>query len=341
MRFRIRFAQQVVGFFLLLALAILVGVIILMGLNQRWFDRGYHFTSRFETADGLTPGMPIHLRGFEIGKVSSVDLNSNNRVNVVIQIYSDYYDKIKPNSVLELDKGTFGIGGGLNLLPGRNLLPPMENGSFIPSTDTILGKNLLAQGLVDQPTSNDQLGAILAQVQTTLGNINQLLGDVNAAVEGTSSNQLTTLLAGINLTVRDLNRLLAESSQGLVPNLTAITGDLAKLSSQLRDPKGLIPKLLDPQGSIATMLNDHNQLYNQVTTILSQISQTMTQVQGVASYVNQSTPQITGVLEDTRTALHNADNVMTGLANNPLLKGGIPEQKPQHFQAPGLRDEKF
>ena len=341
MRFRIRFAQQVVGFFILVALATLVVVLILMGLNQRWFDRGYRFYSRFQSADGLTPGMPIHLRGFEIGKVTSVDLNSNNRVNVVLQIYSEYYDKVKPNSVLELQQGTFGIGGGLNFLPGKNLLPPMEPDSFLPSTDTLLGKNLLAQGLVDQPSNNDQMSAILAEVQTTLSSVNLLINNVNSAIDGASNNQLSGLLQGVTATLRSLDSVLTESAHGLVPNLSAITANLAHLSSQLQDPKGLIPKLLDPKGSLATILNDNNQLYNEVQSILDQVNQTLVQVRGLTQYLNQSTPQITGVIEDTRTTLKKADDVMTGLANNPLLKGGIPEKKPQNATFHDLRDEDF
>ena len=69
MKFRIKHAQQVVGFFLLTAALALVVVLVFMGANQRWFARNYSFFSRFSSAEGITTGMSVRLKGFEIGNV--------------------------------------------------------------------------------------------------------------------------------------------------------------------------------------------------------------------------------------------------------------------------------
>src|SRR5579864_749307 len=119
MKFRIKYAQQVVGFFLLASVLALVAVLVFMGANQRWFARNYTFFSRFNSAEGITVGMPVKLKGFEIGKVTNVELTYNNRVRVNLDIYSDYISKIRPDSVIDLAVATLGFGGGaMNLLPG-------------------------------------------------------------------------------------------------------------------------------------------------------------------------------------------------------------------------------
>jgi len=366
MKFRIKHAQQVVGFFLLLAGLALVVVLVFMGANQRWFARSYTFFSRFSSAEGITTGMSVRLKGFEIGKVSRVELSNFNRVRVDVSIFEEYYPKIRPDSVLELSVSPLGLGAGsMNLLPGMNMLPPMEEHSFLPSSESLLGKALLAQGLVDKPLGNEAIASIIAQIEpllievrATASGVTRLLGNINGAVEGKSGNQVAVLLAEVQKTLSTVDQVLSTtgsntntllvSSRDLLSNLNGITGDVQHLTSQMQDPKGLVPKLLDPQGSLKTLLDDKNELYNQLSTILTQVNRTLVQVndtvadlRGLTMYLNRSTPQISGLMEDTKSTLKKTDDVLTGLSNNPLLKGGIPEKKAQTSTLRGSRDEDF
>jgi len=366
MKFRIKFAQQVVGVFLLAAALALVVVLVFMGANQRWFARNYVFFSRFSSAEGLTTGMSVRLKGFEIGKVSGVQLNNFNRVRVEVSIFEDYYTKIRPDSVLELAVSPLGLGSGsMNLLPGLNQLPPMEERSFLPSSESTLGKSLLAQGLVDKPLGNEAIAGIISQIEpllnevrSTATGVTRLLGNINGAVEGKSGNQIAVLLGEVQKTLATVDQVLSAtgnntntllvSSQDLLKNLNGITGNVEHLTSQLQDPTGLVPKLLDPKGSLKTLLDDKNDLYNQLSGILTQVNRTLVQVtstvadlKGLTTYLNPSTSQIPGLLEDTQSTLKKAGDVMEGLSNNPLLKGGIPERKAQTSTLQGQRDESF
>ncbi len=377
MKFRIKHAQQVVGFFLLISVLALVVVLVFMGANQRWFAKNYMFFSRFSSAEGLTVGMGVQLRGFEIGKVSGIELNSFNRVRVDIAIYEDYYPKVRPDSVLELSVNPLGLGAGtMKLLPGINQLPPMEENSFLPSGESTLGKDLIAQGLVDRPPDNGAIAGIVAQIQPALVDVRntseavtRLLGNVNNAIEGKSNNEIASLIREVEKTIGTVNQVVATTSanansliqdfsttttnanslltsnsdriSAMLANLNSVSANVDHLTSQLQDPKGLIPKLLDPQGSLKTFLDDKNAMYNQISQILSQVNATLTEVKGLTTYLNQSTPQISGLLEDTTSTIRKAGDVMDGLKNNPLLKGGVPEAKPQTSAPQGQRDENF
>jgi phospholipid/cholesterol/gamma-HCH transport system substrate-binding protein len=359
MKFRIKHAQQVVGFFLLAGALALVAVLVFMGANQRWFAKNYTFFSRFSSAEGLTTGMSVKLKGFEVGKVSNVELTSFNRVRVEVSIYEDYYSKVRPDSVLELAVSPLGLGSGaMNLLPGMNMLPPMEEDSFLPSSDSTLGKALLAQGLVDKPLSDGAIAGIIAQVEpllievrNTAAGVTELLHNVNTAVDGRSGNQIAVLLKEVQKTLVTVEQVLSTtgsntntllvSSRDLLTNLNGITGDIEHLTGQIKDPKGLVPKLLDPQGSLKTLLDDKNELYNQITQILTQVNATLGEVKGLTTYLNQATPQISGMMEDSKVTIKKTGDVMEGLKNNPLLKGGIPETKAPTSTLQNRRDEVF
>ena len=61
MKFKIRFADQIVGTFVLAAILAVAAVLVLIGVNQRWFARNYYFTTEFSSGSGLFVDMPISL----------------------------------------------------------------------------------------------------------------------------------------------------------------------------------------------------------------------------------------------------------------------------------------
>ncbi len=120
MKFRIRYADRVVGLFVLVALLALAAGIILLGANQRWFSRDFHFTTRLDSAAGASPGTPIYLKGFQVGKVERLSLNEGNEVDADFVIFDKYYPKVRENSVLELVTSPIGLGTQLLFDPGAH-----------------------------------------------------------------------------------------------------------------------------------------------------------------------------------------------------------------------------
>lgn len=358
MKFRIRFVDQVVGIFVLIALAALVAILVLMGMNQRWFAKNYYYSSRFESAGGLSIGMPITLKGFEIGRIDEISLNEDNKVDVIFYIYDTFYEKVKPNSVLELASNPLGLGGGLRFHPGKNKDDPLPENSFIPSLDLPEGKNLVKYDLVAMPEKDDaitsilsKVGPILDSVDETLATVQELLTSVNAAITGEGEGPINDIFVDVTRLTEQVTGLIWELNtrissvldnvDAITVNVDDITGNLAETTEAFRDPTGLVPKLLDPKGSIATILDDDNVLFEQIQDILDNVNATISQIESFTGYINKTTPQISGLLEKSREALDQGKDVLEGLKNNPLLRGGISEQKEQASTFQSYRDEDF
>lgn len=341
MRFRIRFAQQIVGAFVLLAILGIASLLILLGANQRWFAKNYFFWSTFTSAGGLSVGMPVTLRGFEIGKVSAISLARDNSVELVFHVYDTYYPKVLPNSVLELASSALPIGGGgLQFHPGLGFAQPLPERSYIPSTQTEAGRALVARGLVDRPKTEDVLGAVVAQagpvleeLESTLSAIRALVGSFEDSLAGRGEGPLTEVLTGLGATTGQLN--------GVLGRLDAAAANVQLLTEGMTDPTGLARKLLDPKGSIATFLDDDNRLFDEVVQAIEELNRIIDQLSEFTGFVNATQPQISVILEKGRETLDQGRDVLEAVKNNPLLRGGIaarPEQ-PSTFQ--GYRDEDF
>jgi phospholipid/cholesterol/gamma-HCH transport system substrate-binding protein len=340
MRFRIRFADKIVGAFILVAILGVAAALILLGLNQRWFARDYAFWTRFASAEGLSVGMPLKLKGFEIGKVDRIQLGRDNLVEVGFHVYDTYYPKVVPGSVLERTASALGLGSGLILHPGPGEAEALPEQSFIPSSDLEEGRQILAAQRAAAPAQSDPIAALLAQVQPvlmevdrTVVSIRQLTDTLNRDLQGRGSGPLSATLKDVAGTAHEVNAIAAR--------LEAIAANLQTLSAGLSDPTGLARRLLDPKGSVATLLDDDNRLYERIEGSLGELQAAIAQLAEFARFVNSTQPQILGLLEQGRTALKQGEDVLIAAKNNPLLRGGVPQRPEQQTTFQGYRDEDF
>lgn len=340
MKFRIRFANQVVGAFILAAIGFLVVILISIGANQRWFAKNYYYQSTFPSANGLDVGMPIQFKGFEIGKITEITLNDENLVDVQFYIQDNYIDKVYEHSILQLVSNPLGLGGGLIFHQGREETEPPPEGATIPSWNTKEARFLIQENLVVVPRQDDQIAAILAQVEPVLGNVNRVLISLDEVM-----NQMSEAFAGTG--VGPVTNILQQTDEALasinviLDNSETISDNIATTTTEFRDPRGMVPLLLGAEGSLETLLDDNNALYDQIEGILTGLNQTVGEVQEITEFFNDSTPQLAGLLEEGRQAISTGQEVLLGLRNNPLLRGGIPEtiEQPSTFQS--YRDAEF
>lgn len=340
MKFKFRHADKIVGLFTLVALFLLLVVIFFAGINQKWFTKKLVFYSQFTSAEGLKVGMGVNLRGFEIGRVRNLSLNEDNQVDLEFFIYEKYHDRVLRDSVVALPAGLLGAASALAFYPGLNSGDPLVEGSFIPSTQISEGKHLLKSGQVERPDGGDAISDlmdrmpdILDSLNVTLNSITDLALSVNFGISGHGDAAMASSFRNIQEITRKLDSTLSDVNR--------ITGSLAVLAADLEDPTGLIPTLLDPSGSLDTLLNDNNVLWNQITSILNQIDSTFANLNTLTSDLQKVSPQIAVAMEEVIMSLKDAQKVMEGLKNNPMLKNGISEDKIPANPGSDLREVEF
>jgi phospholipid/cholesterol/gamma-HCH transport system substrate-binding protein len=353
-----------------------VGVILVfIGVNQRWFARNYSFTSRFASGDGLAVGMPIMLKGFEIGRISRITLNPQNEVDVLFYVRDTYYDRVHRYSVLELATSPIGLGVSLRFHSGKDGGPPLPEMSFIPSLDSEEGRELVDRGLVDIPKGEDVIGSVIAKLnpildetRMTISEIRRTattldmalngrggpMGDmvvslsatpakVNKAVDGVSVrvNTLLDKLAAVSDNLQDITVKTRGVIGDLSTNLDEISQNIKDMTRDLKNTQGLAKRLLDPKGSMDTFLNDQNQLYNQVEDSIKNADEIVAQLKSFMEFINSTRPQISSVLEKGSSALDKGNDVLEAAKNNPLLRGGVPPRTEPSGTLKSYRDEDF
>jgi len=323
MKFSIRFADKIVGTLVILALAVLVIVIFMLGSNQRWFARDIQYRTHFTSASGLSSNMAVLYKGFTIGNVRRIRLSENDNVEVLFTIYEEYADRVKEGSVVEILVNPIGLGNTFIFYPGRGaeLLP---EGSIIPEINSPEGRWLVSAGLVDRPESTgDAIINMMNQAREILETVNISL----AGSRGADELALGQIILNVERTTAHLGDLAGTISGQLNPildNLEVVTG-------QISAPSGTVMSILDGEGP----------LYTDLTAAINSIADIIENLNRTSEFVPAQLPQIALLINDLSLTLRSTHDVLTAVSNNPLLRRGIPERVETGPGGAGLRNLEF
>jgi phospholipid/cholesterol/gamma-HCH transport system substrate-binding protein len=181
---------------------------------------------------------------------------------------------------------------------------------------------------------------VLEEIDLTVVSIRRLTDALNRDLQGQGSGPLSSTLKDVAGAAHEVAGTAREVN-AIAARLEAIAANLEKLSAGLSDPTGLAKRLLDPKGSLATLLDDDNRLYEQINGSLEELRAVIAQLAEFTRFVNSAQPQILGLLEQGRTTLDQGQDVLEAVKNNPLLRGGVPARPEQPTTFQGFRDEDF
>jgi len=306
MKFSIRFADQIVGTLVVLALAILVFVVFMIGKNQRWFVNDSQYKTYFTSASGISPNMAVLHKGFTIGHVKKLSLSEDDRVEIIFTIFEEYAHRVTEGSVVEVQESPIGLGSSFVFYPGKGteIIP---DGNVIPEVNSPEAKPYMARGLTEIPRANDSIGNIVNQV-------NSILEAVNKALVGADGEDYIGQIVGdVQGVTGNLNAMTSEITEQLKP----LISNLELFTAQLSDPKG---PLYEGLTSLAGIIENLNK---------------------TSEFIPAQLPQIAVAVNELNIVLRQVQDVLTSIANNPLLKNGIPEQNETGPTGANPRNQKF
>ncbi|MCL2214243.1 MAG: MlaD family protein [Treponema sp.] len=327
MKFSIRYADKVVGTLVILGLAILVFVVFMLGRNQRWFMHDYQYKTYFSSASGISVNMPIQYKGFDIGRVKKISLSEDDRVEVVFSIFDEYVYRVTDGSLVEVQVSPIGLGNSFHFYPGKGT-EQIPEGYYIPEINSIEAREFIIRGLANVPRSNDSIGNIVNQVNTLLETINVSLSGLHGSDNltlGQIMNNLASATANVSIfagtltgqidqLIVSINEQLVSIADPLSSQLAPILNNISTLTEQLSDPSGTVMAVLDGDGPV----------YEGLASSITSLSGVIENLNKTTGFLPAQLPQLGVIISELNTALRTVQDVLTAVANNPLLKGGIP-----------------
>jgi phospholipid/cholesterol/gamma-HCH transport system substrate-binding protein len=172
---RFRHLEKKIGIFVLIAGLVIAATVLLVGVERDLFTRKYVLLFAVEKGTGFSKGMPVKLSGFRIGRVRSISLDEQARVEIVLQIDERYQHWIREDSTVRLVKEGLVGDAVIEVTVGTPSLPALIDGERIAYIST--------KGLDEQAEEiAEKVKPVLMEVRDIIGYVNDSEGDIKQAL---------------------------------------------------------------------------------------------------------------------------------------------------------------
>lgn len=233
------FGLQVrIGLFVVVALAVFLGVIYLLGARARYFERKYELHADFTEVGGLIEGATVRLAGVQIGRVTRVVLSPEvgGKVRVTVTVARQFKDRIRGDSEAQIV--TQGLLGDklVEITQGTPATAALKEGDVLRTRDPVEMGRMFSAG---------------AGLVTTISRLaDQLQGSIQKLDQSGAIEDLGATMKSARRVVEEV-----EKGKGWLHVLVYEEPEAIKrLNSLLADAQAALAKAQTGDGAIAVLL---------------------------------------------------------------------------------------
>ena len=262
-----------------------------------------------DDASGLSPGTPVRMSGFRIGKISAMHLQPDLTVKVELTIETEPYSHLRSDARAEVVREQL-RPAAIDLRPGSAEQP-------LPESDPRVGfrKRGTLTEIADDLRA--RLVPILDDVKQLTGTARARRGDIDAMLE--NAHALSRELAG---TAREMHAL-AQDLRARVGSLgsqgTAVLGEANRTVVRLGSAVGQAEKSLDSLNSRLPRLLDKSE------SALGNLDAVLRDARTISAAAAKDVPVI---LHDTAPLIDDSRDMMQGLRGSWPLRSMLPPPPP-------------
>ncbi len=310
----IGWAQVRAGIFILVALVVAAGAILLMGQKTKMFTATNTMHVTMDNVAGLKVGAPVWLAGVDVGVVENIrflDPRKSNEVKITMEIDREAQKKVGADSLITIK--TRGLMGEkyVDIIPSQNYSEkPGSNfkGRSVSTMEDVAQKagntfdklNLLVEDIHQGKGSLGKLAtdqALYTNIVKLSGELNILAANINRghgtfgklARSSEPYDKLMSIMTRADKTLQDiqtndgtLNRLIYDKTIYL-----KLTGLLEKSTQAAEDVRELNRKINSKESSIGMLINDR-ELYDKGLSLITRADNSMKDIETITAKIKNN-----------------------------------------------------
>ena len=319
---RERAAKWRVGIFVLVTLAVFLGIIYMLGARARLFEARFTVHAEFTEVGGLQEGATVRLAGVQIGRVSGVALPAQpgGKVRVSLRIGRQFADRIRKDSEARIE--TQGLLGDriVEISVGSAQTAAVQPGETLKSRDPVDISHVIGQG---------------AGVVKSVAALSETLRDV--AEEFQKSRVMDDLGATVKTTrkvAEQVGRIAdrAEKGPGLAHTLLYEEPiALRKVNELLASTQTIIARIERGEGAAGVLTSDRStRAAERLLAAMERFGALADRPTGDEGLLTALLfdPKYKSVLEDLQRVAHNLRDVSDRVAGGRGTIGGLLKDDP-------------
>jgi phospholipid/cholesterol/gamma-HCH transport system substrate-binding protein len=306
-RKEIQWSELKVGALVMIAMAVLIGLIFLMsGSSGGVFSKKLRLRSYFANAAGLKEGAPVTLEGVTIGNVRHIRVVPSRNptpVEVDMDVGPDALKGLHTDSTAVIAQAGVLGDSYVDIDSSHAKGPPPTNNSELRT----VGAPTIQDLIQDSHQSMQQVQDTLLKLDKTLDSINSDRGTVGQLI---NNRELANHISAIAANLETVTQALAQNkgTAGKLINDDTLYTHLVSAVDKLNQ---ITTALNDGQGTMGKLLRDDS-LYNNLNDTVKNTNELVAQInsgQGALGKLVKD-PAFAAKLEDTVTSL---DSILKGI----------------------------
>ncbi len=293
--------DRVVGIFIIVVLALMVGSVVLIGRGKDWFRPTVTYFAEFKENYNLAPGSPVKLYKADIGKVRSVALVGD-AVRVRLSIFEEYRTRFREDTVVTVESPTLIGSEYVAVRPGKPESRLIEPGGTVKSEEKRTLSEILAEYEVEETAR---------RLTETIRNLADIIDELRDP-EG----PLFRSLNSIEKNLRNVETVTADLKEG-----KGTVGQLLR-SDELIDRVNTSMERLD---------NVLQNLEGATPEVTANLKESMEKIREITAHLEKGSRDVPAVIRTTkrgiqeiRDGVDEINRVVKSLEKNPLIKGNLP-----------------
>jgi len=306
--------DRVVGIFIIVVLALMVGSVVLIGRGKDWFRPTVTYYAEFKENYNLAPGSPVKLYKADIGKVRSVALVGD-AVRVRLSIFEEYHTRFREDTVVTVESPTLIGSEYVAVRPGKPESRLIEPGGTVKSEEKRTLSEILAEYEVEETAR---------RLTETIRNLADIIDELRDP-EG----PLFRSLNSIEKNLRNVETVTADLKEG-----KGTVGQLLR-SDELIDRVNTSMERLD---------NVLRNLEGATPEVTANLKESMEKIREITAHLEKGSRDVPAVIRTTkrgiqeiRDGVDEINRVVKSLEKNPLIKGNLPPKPEGKDLDAGLR----
>ena len=255
--------ERLAGTFVLLAVGLLVWLLLSSQKTQNLFEEEITLYATMSSIQAVNKDTNVIISGLDIGSVTDVNIDDENRVVITMSILKKYQKLIRTDSTAELLNFKFALIGKsvIEISVGSPQLPVIEDGSTITIKDSFNLVQLVSQ-----------FEPVLGTLQDSIERMNEILNAIDPDQVGSN-----------------------------VSNLEAISSDLKAISRQIKQGKGLAGNAIFNEAmkdDFVTSAENLKDITQQTKIIIEQTKTLLTSLQKQVDEIPELTEKVKPLLDE-------------------------------------------
>lgn len=241
------------GIFIFFGTVLLVISIFLLGNKEKLFTSTIQIKAYFSQVEGLKPGAPVRLSGYDIGSVSSISFASDQsaRVEVKMRIDNALKHFIRLNSEAAIE--TEGLVGKkiVTISAGSEQAPEITEDGTIRSKNPVNISAIIeeTEGLMGNIKNlSKDFSEIFAKINQGQGSLGKLVNNdelyrSTVAITQSADKSLTSITTRLN-EISDIIVNMSGNMKSIIGNVDSATADVRHLLTRVEHGEGALGALI-------------------------------------------------------------------------------------------------